>query len=305
MEHYKSDTSASFSEISEIESEYTEWYNLVLRSLVFPDEVDTNSIPLRKTEKLRKWMENSHGQELMVEGVYDNLNALYQDFHQLIERLLYKAQENKTKLTRKEFDELTAFFEEFMTHLRRVEQDSSLKDNGIDMLTGLRHRSVMHEDLEKEMERLARRGRPFCVALARIDQYEDMRKILDRSASLRYTKLVADFIKRCIRSFDDAYRIDDGLFLLILKQTDITGGLAAIKRLRKLMESNEVTVDLGVDQKPLLSLSCCIAEPVEGDSPDMLLQNLKDDLDNIEGDDGGVLEYVEMSPLQRYMKSET
>ena len=38
------------------------------------------------------------------------------------------------------------------------------------------------------------------------------------------------------------------------------------------------------------------------DDMEQLLANLKDDLENAKSNEGAVLEYIEMSPLQQYLK---
>ncbi len=292
-----------FSEIEEMVGEYTEWYSVILRHLIYADVMEMVDLPSRNTAVFREWTKKARDQDLLGDGVYENLYALYEDFHKLIEELTWKAQQKRTRLALDDFERLTSYFEEFLTHLRRLERDSSLKDSGVDMLTGLRHKSVMKEDLSKEMERLSRRGRAFCIALARIDQFDKVVASEGAEKAREYTKVTADLIKRSIRSFDDAYRVEDSVFLLSLKQADITGGLAALERLKKLMEQHDVTIKIGDREMPMV-LTCCIAEPVIGDHVEDLLQNLHGDLNTIEPDSGAVLEYIEMSPLQRYLKSE-
>ena len=47
-----------------------------------------------------------------------------------------------------------------------------------------------------------------------------------------------------------------------------------------------------------------MTEPYPGDDVARLMQNLKDDLQNIEkSEGGGVLEFLDESPLQRFAKS--
>lgn len=295
--------SNSLAEVSKIVSEYMEWYSQILRHLIYPDELDPAALPSRNTVVFTQWIKKAREQEVLGDGVYERLTSLYEEFHALIEQLTVKAKENQERLSRADFDHLTAFFEEFMTYLRRLERDSSLKDNGIDMVTGLRHKVAVNQDMAVEMERLARHGRPFCIALARLDQYDDIKQKGDSDLLMESAKRIAMYIKRCMRSFDIAYRLDDGVFLLCLKQTDINGGMAGLERLKTIMEKNDAHIVVDGEKMPL-TLSCCIAEPVVGDNVETLLENLHDDLDNVDMEQGTVLEYIEISPLQRYVKSE-
>jgi len=51
------------------------------------------------------------------------------------------------------------------------------------------------------------------------------------------------------------------------------------------------------------SLSCCVAEPLPNDNLDNLLANMRNDLDTTDKNEDAVLEYYELSPLQRYIKT--
>ena len=51
-----------------------------------------------------------------------------------------------------------------------------------------------------------------------------------------------------------------------------------------------------------VSVSSVLCEPTPGDSVDQLLANMKKDLLGID-EKGAVLQYNEMSPIQRYMLS--
>lgn len=50
-----------------------------------------------------------------------------------------------------------------------------------------------------------------------------------------------------------------------------------------------------------LTLSSCIGEPLPEDDIRQLIQNMEKDLDKHEGQLGAIIEYQEMSPLQRFL----
>ena len=58
------------------------------------------------------------------------------------------------------------------------------------------------------------------------------------------------------------------------------------------------------DEELLLSLSCVIASPFEGDDIADIIDNLYADLDKQVKDHGEILPYKELSPLQRMIKDE-
>ena len=73
-------------------------------------------------------------------------------------------------------------------------------------------------------------------------------------------------------------------------------------RLSAELEKKNINFDFANGEKSKLSMSCCIAQPVQGDDVDELINNLKKDLAKIDRQAGTVLEYYEVSPLQRYVQ---
>jgi hypothetical protein len=114
-------------------------------------------------------------------------------------------------------------------------------------------------------------------------------------------KTVAELVKKCMRSFDDAYHFN-GTFVLSLKQTGTSGGVRALKRLKADLDKSRATYSVqGVKHE--ISLSSCIGEPNEAEDVTAFIENLKKDLNLYQTDKGGaVVEYTELSPLQRFIR---
>jgi len=88
-----------------------------------------------------------------------------------------------------------------------------------------------------------------------------------------------------------------------LKQAEVSGGITALERLRRELERQNISLVTQSGEKSLLSMSCCIAEPVEGDDMRELVKNLRLDLESsTQGEVDTVLRYNELSPLQRFIK---
>ena len=216
------------------------------------------------------------------------------------------AKEQQKKPEYKQFRELITLFEEFTFQVRRLEKDFLIDGSGFDLLTGLRNKALLVPDVFREMDRLARQGKSFCLALACIDRFDGILKASPKDESDGYIKLLASLIKLSVRSFDDAYYMGDGVFALCLKQTDINGGFSAFERLRKELEYQKIVIQSENGEKKPLSMSCCIAEPVNGDDVDDLIQSLSDDLVGSEDDNvDSVLRYRELSALERYVQDKT
>lgn len=203
------------------------------------------------------------------------------------------------KMPLKEYAELNAYYEEFVRGMRRFESDLAINHSGFDKQTGLRSMRFLQYDIAKEMERLARQGNPFSLALVKINRYRDAWRDKDEEFTSMLRR-ISDEIKECLRAFDDAYYMGDEYYLLVLKQTDILGSQAAMNRLNQGVTAAHILSpdDDGVD----VSISTVLSEPSVGDTLETLLDNMKKDLLGIEAR-GTILQYNDMSPVQRYMHS--
>lgn len=201
----------------------------------------------------------------------------------------------------RDFDKFTALFKLFINGIQKTCQYLILEEWGLDALTGLKNGQAMEKELAQEMERVARQGRSFSLALARIDNFDQI-EALGRKEADQHIRQVALFIGRSLRSFDSAYRLDRRHFVMALKQADIVGGKRALARLSDQLERAEIYYD-NEGRKQLLTMSCCVVEPMPEDRTRALLEEMSRDLDTQRKDKGVVLTYHEISPLQRYVQS--
>ncbi len=269
-----SDNSSS-SFFSILQGDYAVWQSQVLLS-VFYDELSARKeiIPPQSFRSL------INEKVKIPDRVQDSQDIL----HELAANLLQSAE-----LPPKEnVETFLSAYENFQNALQRLDQDSLLADNGIDSQTGLRSSVVMLPELERELERRARRGQPFCIVLSRIDG-EVARKTPENIA------LAVQCIEKTIRSFDDAYVTDDGEFLSSLKHSDDKGGIKFVARLNEALKGKE-----GVQ----FTMSSFVAEPLPGDDMNQLISNIKIDLDRLAKEEKGMAgQYEDISPLARYVQS--
>jgi PleD family two-component response regulator len=183
--------------------------------------------------------------------------------------------------------------------MRRLELDLATENSGFDERTGLRSLKLMKDDIAREMERRARRGNPLSLALVKINNYRPEWKKEEKPYRDVITK-IADQVKECLRSFDDAYYLGDEYYLLSFKHADLVGSQAAMTRLNRAI--TQAHIPTPGDPMEGVSVSSVLCEPTPGDSIDQLLVNMKKDLMNVD-EKGVVLQYNEMSPIQRYMLS--
>jgi len=280
--------------------EHGQWFHDLLEHLFYSDAINLDS-ELRKPASFAQWVVSANRSNAFLPEIVERLNALHNDLFSKASILYEKVNETQIKPEYKQFKELVTLYEEFVFHLRRLEKDLLAEESGFDSFTSLRSKSMLVRDVTREMERLSRQGKSFCLALARIDHFKDILKTAGKDEADGYIKLLAGLIRISIRSFDDAYYMGDGVFALCLKQADITGGFSALERLRKELEYQEITVHLLEGKKKPLSMSCCISEPVVGDEVERLMSFLSNDLAKSDMENADtVLKYRELSPLERY-----
>ncbi|HNQ91642.1 MAG TPA: hypothetical protein PKI93_01790 [Alphaproteobacteria bacterium] len=269
-------SAASFSHLAE---EYGVWFAQIIRAVFYSKDVGQKP----HSPALVDALPDIH-ERLKKGGVIDRLKSSQITLHDLADKMM----DGGGVPTLSAFDTFWQTYEGFSVQLRRIEKDVVLSDFGIDMATGLRSSAVMVADLERELERRARKGQPFSVAMIRIDNPA-------LRGDERVLALVSRAIQKTIRSFDDAYVSGDGEFLISLKHSDSAGGVRFVARFKSaLNESGEQD----------FTVSSCVAEPLPGDELSDLLANVRADLDQISSQDGGAVgQHEEVSPLNRFLQS--
>lgn len=274
-------------EITGILDSYMRWYNQAILGSTMMNDV-------------------SHYFESVLKQLEKNSFVTQRRFNRLTEIqaevLDLRKNDNKAAFSKK--------FETFFGELRALERDCILEDAGLDYVTGLKSSKFLVRDIERQMQRLSREGQSFCVALVAIDHYSDSIESFGVSGEFNYSKAVAKLLKKSIRSFDVGYRTGGGEFVLLLKQADIGGGIAALKRLREFLEAENLTLSTNAGEQPL-RLSSCVTEPVPQEHANELIDNLRKDLerqnnsnegvDSGDAQSGNVLKYHEVSALERYV----
>lgn len=283
--------------------EHTEWFHCVVQSSFYPDlyAFEKNC---RNPVSFAQWTVAAENDCSAQPELLEKLTSLHCDLMQAAGSLLEQGREKHGSPDHELFSLFLTLYEEFQNNIRRLERDFMREDSGYDSFTGLRSKKMITGDIAREMDRLARQGKKFTLALARIDRFDLIATHYKQPEFEACVKLVADLIKASVRSFDDAYHLGRDEFLLCLKQTDVSGGIAALERLRKELEEQNIKLAFPDEDIPL-SMSCCIAEPVAGDDIQVLVDNLKADLKTTDNKGDAVLQFYEMSPLQRYVQKTT
>jgi diguanylate cyclase len=269
--------------VSLIIEDYNGWFSHIIKSSFYrPENLPDIVVP----DSFTVWVDNIRAQKKVDSNLIDRLVQTHQYLIESGQKLVASRGTPDQKI----FDFFIQCHEDFISRLVRLEIDSLLAASGIDQLTGFRTESVLIADLERELERRARRGNPFSICLTRIDGNYNADELVPLIA------IATKAIQTCMRNFDDAYRLKANEFLVSLKHADTKGGIKFIERL------NEELKNLSAS----FTMSSCIAEPIPGDDLSEMVKNIRMDLDKISlGGGGDVGQYEDVSPLQRFVKTMT
>lgn len=284
--------------------EYSEWFNRLSLSFFYPFEVRDHQDFVVPTSFTQWVMHTKICDDAVVQiEVVEKLSNLNSELLKRAQAIYHQVQLHQGKPQHEDFSAFITLYEEFSIGVRRLEREILMDGNSYDIHTGLRHAKLAEQDISRELARLERQGRSFCLGIVRVDHFDLIRSNIKQDELSGHVRLLADLIKLSLRSFDDAYYLDNGEYLLCLKQSDISGGISALERLRRELERQQIMVDTSPGVGSLMTMSCVITEPVAGVMSLEVIESLRADLrskDDIKTDT--VLQYHELSPLQRYVQ---
>lgn len=297
---YENDLDDRLEALKPVLDEHEEWFSHVVRRLFYPEIQPAAKEDYKGTEMFERWSGDSKNREFVGGVTLDSISRIHADLHKAADGMVKAVREGGKKPDIAQFDTLCGMSDEFVMHMRRFEKDCFLTDSGIDVVSGLRSAKAMEKDLEREMERRARRGKPLCLVIARIDDYEQIRVKISEKHNRDIIRAAADIIRKCMRSFDDAYRSGEAEFVMALKHSDMSGGTASIARMRELLIETPILVEIN-GRNMALTMSYCASEPFPGDDLEELFKNMRADLGRYNDESNAAIEYLEKSPLQRFL----
>jgi diguanylate cyclase (GGDEF)-like protein len=155
-------------------------------------------------------------------------------------------------LTELEEQTLAAFAEHAAIALRNAHLFRQLVETATrDELTGLFNRRELERTLARELERSARYGEIFSVALIDLDGFKDVNDTRGHAAGDAVLRAAARTIEAACRAADVAARIGGDEFVLILPETNQFAAAALCERLRAEVERiGEVSLSWGVAEYP-------------------------------------------------------
>ena len=139
----------------------------------------------------------------------------------------------------------------------------------MDPLTGVLNRRGFASEVESEIERFMRNGRPFSIVLADVDRFKRFNDEFGHACGDHLLKRVAGILCQRLRDVDRIARWGGEEFILLLPETDVDGSATLADSLREAIDSNlfefagerhRITMTFGVaGYRKGESLDSCVA----------------------------------------------
>jgi diguanylate cyclase (GGDEF)-like protein len=218
---------------------FTAWHQL---TALDPAERTAHLDDITPPESFTVWRNNAFATLTLDQPAIEKIAGHVEQLHTLVKLVLMKTPGDQM-LPARDSDSITAKYKELMRDLRRCESAFAAAASGLDALTGLRSRDGLWRELEHEMQRFVRSGRPFCIAMMDVDHFKKINDNYGHDAGDRVLASVADHVSRKLRSHDDAFRFGGEEFLLCLKDADLATGMQVLERLRQSLADTPVTLN--------------------------------------------------------------
>lgn len=281
-------------------AQHMDWFRQLNQVLCYPEAVKKENLALPDLpDKFEDWLNILIGDEYVHNDEAARLRGLHSQLDKMSGALVYQVRAKGEKISSDQYKGMAVIFNEFIKTLQQVDSESHIRNLGVDPRTGLKTRQAMYIDIQQELDKIARKGAPFALAMVRIDFFQ---KIIQQEGSQNarvYQKMVGETILEALRSYDDAYWLENGEFLLFMKQSDLYGAMSALQRLYALLIEKKIMITLDEGQR-ILTVSSCIAEPYPEDDVDQLLAFLREDLKQAKEGSGSLLAYADITPIERY-----
>jgi diguanylate cyclase (GGDEF)-like protein len=140
-------------------------------------------------------------------------------------------------------------------HLASVFENARLFESATyESLTGLLRREAILEQLDRELERAQRYGRPLTLAMADLDYFKEVNDRYGHLAGDTLLKTVSQVAADGLRSTDWIGRYGGEEFLVVLPETDIAGAVAVAEKIRALVQKTSVPMDDGTLVRVTISI---------------------------------------------------
>ena len=127
----------------------------------------------------------------------------------------------------------------------------------VDGLTGVHNKRYFVEQLDRELSRASRHGRPLTMVICDIDHFKSVNDEFGHLAGDHVLKEVAQLCKSRIRPDDVIARYGGEELAMILPETDLAGGVLIADELRRRIASSSFVFE---DEEIDVTVSCGVAQ---------------------------------------------
>ena len=138
---------------------------------------------------------------------------------------------------------------------QRRARDDANRLATVDPLTGLRTRPYLFHALDRELARSQRTGRAFCILMIDMDDLKGINDRLGHLAGDRALRLVGDVVRDGIRRIDTGARFGGDEFIVLLPETDPTGGWVLAEKVRQGVASAGLPIEAARSRRACPSVS--------------------------------------------------
>lgn len=125
----------------------------------------------------------------------------------------------------------------------RRAREEAVRRATVDELTGLRTRRWLFAALERELGRSERTGRAFCLLMIDLDDLKGINDQRGHRAGDEALRTVAGVVRSRIRRIDTGARFGGDEFIVLLPETDPTGGWVVAEQIRRGIAEAGLVVD--------------------------------------------------------------
>ncbi len=154
-----------------------------------------------------------------------------------------------------------------IARMQRRSRDAAIRMSTIDAMTGLYNRPFLFSSIEQEIARSTRTGRGFCLLMMDLDELKPINDRYGHFVGDRALRAVSDVIKFGVRRIDIPARYGGDEFVVLLPETDPTGGYVLGEKIRQGV--SELVVP-GTEVRTSMSVGM-VAYPEDGRTADELM----------------------------------
>jgi diguanylate cyclase (GGDEF)-like protein len=281
--------------------EHVDWFTDIVRVAFFYAGQDID-VRLRPPSAFAEYIKNTPEiTEIIKEESIHRLDEVHENLAKTAAEFIDRSRASQP-ITVDLYKRLEEQMDAYALQLRRIEDEVMASGFSIDPVTGLRSVSGMKDDVSREMDRRDRKNVPFCVCNLSLDDKSINSDAYDRKYVEDLYRQIGSRMTGVLRSFDDAYHLGRGEFILCLKHVDMLDACSVMERFIEQISNMTVRLD---DGRVLQSTaSAGVVEPIPGDDIDGILNNARQTRIEAQEEGGNlVFQHAEKSTLAAQMAS--